>query len=392
MLSTNAKSPDLVDTSCNILITAKEKICLSKGQACNPDECPYAKAYYEKIQNILRLSLLNYTTFDAQTILAIAKEEEVCPFEFQLDLSLFCDVIVCDYNYMFDPMAYLRRYFDTDSKHYLALVDEAHNLVDRSREMYSARLNYETLKEAKKSSRGIKDRKLKNAFRRINKFFEKFIDLGSGEHIIEDLDSDDVKVLRNVFDSLQEVNKDDHKSITKETTNLILEINSFLKICELFNERYIYYVSIKKDDICITLYCLDSSKFLDEICQTLKATTFFSATFSPIEYYIKMLGGDAKEDPYLILPSPFPSQNLLLMVAPKVSVRYKNRDSSYNDVSEYVKSFVSSKIGNYFVYVPSYEYLDRLTSIIDLGDDIEVFIQDKDMSEEEKSNFLLNFM
>lgn len=375
----------------NILITAKEKICFSKGSACNPDECPFAKMYYDKIQNVLRMALLNYETFDYETIVGLAKEEEICPFEFQLDLSLFSDIIVCDYNYMFDPTAYLRRFFDTDATHNLVLIDEAHNLVDRSREMYSATLSLNTYLTAKKSSRGIKDKKLKNAFKKLNKFYSQFEELEEDNHLYDAPSDEDIKLLHNAFDNIQEASKEDHKSITKETTKLLLEINSFLKICELFNERYIYYVSATKDDIYVTLYCLDSSRFIASICQTTKASTFFSATFSPIDYYIQMLGGEPNSDPYLILPSPFPKENLLIMVAPKVSIRYKDREASYLDVANYVKSFVSSKIGNYFVYVPSYEYLDKLTGILDLGDDIETFIQGREMTEVEKTDFLRNF-
>ena len=375
----------------NILITAKEKICFSKGQACNPDECPFAKAYYDKIQNVLKLALLNYTTFDYQTIVSIAKEEGVCPFEFQLDLSLFSDVIICDYNYLFDPTAYLRRYFDTDAMHYLALIDEAHNMVDRSREMYSARLSHQTFLDAKKSSRGIKEKKIKNAFKKMAKFYEQYLHLEVGNHQLEEPSDTDLKYLHNAYDNIQEANKEDHKSVTKETTKLLLEINSFLKICELFSERYIYYVSVSDNDIVATLYCLDSSRFIASICQSIKATTFFSATLSPIDYYIQMLGGSPNSDPYLILPSPFPRENLLFMIAPRVSIRYKDRESSYDEVANYVKSFVSSKIGNYFVYVPSYEYLDRLTSMLDLNDDIEIFVQGKEMSEQDKTDFLLNF-
>ena len=292
---------------------------------------------------------------------------------------------------MFDPTAYLRRYFDTDSTHYLALIDEAHNLVDRSREMYSASLMLDTYNTAKKSSRGIKDKKLKNAFNKVKKFFAQFDELEEGNHLFDKPTDEDVKLLHNAFDNIQEASKEDHKSITKETTKLLLEINSFLKICELFNERYIYYVNVSNGEIKVTLYCLDSSRFIASICQTIKATTFFSATFSPIEYYIQMLGGEPHSDPYLILPSPFPKDNLLIMVAPKVSIRYKDREASYLDVANYVKSFVSSKIGNYFVYVPSYEYLDKLTSILDLGKEVETFVQGRDMSEIEKTDFLRNF-
>ena len=371
-----------------ILITAKEKICLSKGSSCNPDECPFARAYYNKIQSVLKVALLNYETFDYKTIIEIAKEYEICPFEFQLDLSLFSDVIVCDYNYMYDPNAYLRRYFDNDTSNTLALVDEAHNLVNRSREMYSARLDYNTYLEAKKSVRGNKDKKIKNALNKINKIYKELLELPDGYTTFDELNSLYLKYLRNALDNFHEASKEDHKSLTKECTNLLLEINLFLKIAELFNERYIHYLDKGRDHLYLVMYCLDSSRFIADITRQIKATVFFSATFSPIDYYMKTLGGNASLDPHIVLPSPFPKENLLLMIAPKVSVKYKNRESSLDDVIRYIKSFVSKKVGNYFIYVPSYEYLNRLLEKIDFDDNVELHIQNKEMTEQEKIDFL----
>ena len=140
----------------DIVITAKDKICFCKGSACNPDECPYAKGYYNKIQSVLKFSLLNDSTFGPEKIMQIARENEICPFEFELDLSLFCDVIICDYNYMFDPISYMQRYFAEDASYHLALVDEAHNLIDRSRDMYSSKISYKKYLEAKRSVRHSK--------------------------------------------------------------------------------------------------------------------------------------------------------------------------------------------------------------------------------------------
>ena len=145
----------------DILITAKDKICFCKDKECNPDECPFAKGYYNKIQNVIKQGLLSFDEFDYDTIVAMAKTYEVCPFELELDLSLFSDIIICDYNYVFDPISYMKRYFDEDSSHYLVLVDEAHNLVDRSRKMYSSSLMKSTYDAAKKSLRGNKNKKIK---------------------------------------------------------------------------------------------------------------------------------------------------------------------------------------------------------------------------------------
>lgn len=375
-----------------ILITAKEKICFCKGKSCNPDECPFTEHYYDKVVNVIRYALLSYSTFDYKTITHLAYENRLCPFELQLDLSLYCDIIVCDYNYMYDPTAYLHRYFDDDASHYLALVDEAHNLVDRSREMYSATLSFNTYKEMKKSIRGSEEKGFKNITRKLNKLFNEASSLEEGNTVFNEFSSDIYKTLRTTMDNLQEISKKNHKVITKEVTALSMEINSFLKMFDLFSERYIAYISNDKNDTCFHLFCKDASRFLMDINKSLKAVTCFSATMSPIEYYINTLGGEILTDPYLILPSPFDKNNLLLMIAPKVSIKYKNREASYPVVAEYIKAFTSKKTGNYFVYVPSYEYLAKLKENLKESRRINYYYQEKEMSEQDKEIFLSNFV
>ena len=375
-----------------IIITAKDKICFCKDKACNPEECPYARSYYNKIQNVLKYSLLNYSTFDLNTILEIAAYHEICPFEFQLDLSLFCDIIICDYNYMFDPNVYMRRYFDEDSSRFFALIDEAHNLVNRSREMYSASIKLSTLEEAKKSLRKLNEKKLKNYLRKLTNLFKEIEEqYEDGNHLLVDFTDEQYKVLSRFITNYQNYTKDIDYTLPNEVTDLFLEINLFMKISEFFNHRFIAYIKKDEEDTSMNFYCVDASKFIENRIKKVKATMFFSATMSPIEYYIDTLGGDKSLDPYIILPSPFPRSNLKLMIAPKVSVKYKNRESSYGIIAQYIKSFIKGKVGNYFIYTPSYEYLDNLLSNLDLGEEIDIFTQRRDMTDYEKVLFLENF-
>ena len=374
----------------DIVITAKEKICFCKDGACNPDECPFAKGYYSKIQGVLRYALMNYSTFNYDTIVNIAQENMVCPFELELDLSLFCDVIICDYNYLFDPLSFLKRYFDEDASHYLALVDEAHNLVDRSRDMYSASLSFKLLKEAKQSLRPVKSMRIKRHLSKIKDIFISLIDnYELGETLFDTLTMEQYKVFTAFSEAYTDVAKENHEDITKELTKFYLEVNRFLKLYELFDDD-IYRMFVRKidDDISINLFCLDASHFLTETTNQIKGVVYFSATLSPIEYYIDTLGGSS-DDGYLLLPSPFPQENFKLIVAPKVSIKYVNRESSYPLVAEYIKYFVTNKIGNYFIYSPSYEYMEKLKEYIDI--DADIFYQSRDMLEREKVMFLENF-
>lgn len=375
----------------DIVITAKDKICFCKEGACNPDECPFAKGYYSKIQGVLRYALMNYSTFDYETIVEIAQENMVCPFEFELDLSLFCDVIICDYNYLFDPLSFLKRYFDEDASHYLALVDEAHNLVDRSRDMYSSSLSFSQVKEAKQSLKPVKTAKLKKHLSKIKDIFAALVDnYEYGETLFDTLTMEQYKTFTAFVEAYTDVAKDNHEDITKELTNFYLEVNRFMRLYELFDsDIYRMYVRKTEADISINLFCLDPSSFLKQTVDDIKGAVFFSATLSPIEYYVDTLGGSS-DDGYLLLPSPFPQDNFKLIVAPKVSIKYVNRESSYPLVAEYIKYFVTNKVGNYFIYSPSYEYMEKLKEFIDI--DADIFYQSRDMLEREKVMFLDNFL
>lgn len=375
----------------DIVITAKEKICFCKGKSCNPDECPYAKGYYNKIQAVLKYTLLNYDVFDYQTITKVALENEICPFEFELDLSLFSDIIICDYNYMFDPLTYMKRYFDDDTNHFLVLIDEAHNLTDRSRDMYSASISYRKYLEAKKAVKHSKHVKLKKAQSKINKMF---LDLKEnyevGETIVDDFSLEIYKTLTYFYNVCQDINKNEHKEMKKELLDFYLEINRFLKIAEFYSDNYISYISHRNGNIELKLFCLDASKFIARMLNRVKGSILFSATLQPLDYFLDTLGGDKVLDPTLLLPSPFPINNLKILVAPNVSIKYKNRENTYQEVADYISHFVKNKIGNYFIYSPSYEYLKRLLDFIDIKD-ADIYVQEKDMSEQEKETFLLNF-
>ena len=333
--------------------------------------------------------MLNYDDFDLSLITKIAYDNQICPFEYELDLSLFMDVIVCDYNYMFDPISYMKRYFDEDSSHYLALVDEAHNLIDRSRDMYSASLSYQMFKDARKSVRHSKLHKLKLAMSKMNKMFKEYLEVEGGNHIVEEFNLYIYKTISSFITTMQDINKNENKEMSKELLEFYLEVNRFNKMLEFVNSNYLLFYEKKGNDVTLRVNCLDASGFLNASLSSIKSAVIFSATLSPMEYYVNTLGGK-NSDANLVLPSPFPKENLKIIIAPNVSIRYKNRDSSYQKVADYIKAFVKNKVGNYFVFLPSYEYLHNLMPYIDI-DDALIFEQNKEMSDEEKEIFLNNF-
>ena len=292
---------------------------------------------------------------------------------------------------MFDPISYMQRYFAEDASCHLALVDEAHNLIDRSRDMYSSKISYKKYLEAKKSVRHSKLAKLKRAFAKINKFFREIVEgVDDGITILENYPDKIYSTIGSFINACQDINKNEHKEMTKELLDFYLDLNEFYKLSDFYSDKYILYLDVLKPAVDIHLFCLDASSFLARTIAKVKGVVLFSATLQPIKYYIDTLGGSKTDDSYLILPSPFPRDNLKVLVAPKVSVKYKDRDKSYQEVANYIKNFVKNKVGNYFIYSPSYEYLEKLLEHIDI-EDAEIHYQNKDMSEEERRDFLLNF-
>ena len=379
-------------TISSVILMSKEKICFCKDKACNPDECIYAKGYYNKIKDVIKESLIRYEDFDNETIVSIANKHSICPFELELDLSLYSDIIICDYNYVYDPTAYLKRYFDEDSTHHIVLVDEAHNLVERSKDMFSAELKKSTLEKAKKAQRHISNKKIKNILAKIGKMFDEYdSSLEYGQTKIDDLSEEGYKIINRFVTVYQEVNKENNKDVSKELTELFIEVNKFLKISELISERYLIYIDKSETDLILKFYCLDASRFIKEKNRMVNSSVMFSATLSPIDYYIDLLGGDKTNSPSLSLNSPFPKENLKLLIAPKISTRYKNRDKTYQDVANYILAFINAKKGNYFIYLPSYEYLDNLLKVIEFPKNVDVHIQNKEMSESEKEEFISSF-
>ena len=391
------KCMDIIDNKSGnisyITITAKDKICLCKGKSCNPDECPYAKGYYSKVANVIRYALLNHHRFDYKAIINLAEEFVVCPFELSLDLSLYIDIVICDYNYIFDPISYLKRYMDETRESYLLLVDEAHNLVDRSRAMYSESIKESDFINVKKSLRKKSFKRLKANFAKLTKRFNALKEEYKGEYnIIDHIDELTYRVLDRFTEIMTEINKTESKEESEELKDFYFNVSRFLKIYELYNDSFILYLERRNDDFIINLVCLDASKFVKGIASSVKGVTYFSATLSPIDYYVQTLGGERHLEPVLSLPSPFPKENLKIYTCPKVSVKYRNRNQTYKMVGEYIKTFIEGKIGNYLIYLPSYEYLDNLLKEIELPLNADVISQVRDMDELDKEAFLSHFV
>ena len=312
-----------------------------------------------------------------------------------LDLSLWCDVIICDYNYAFDPRAKLKRFFEDDVDKNILLVDEGHNLVDRSRSMYSAEIYKEKILSASKAVKG----KAPNLYKCLNSINKYLIELRKELQEVEvssiykkEQYKDLTKLLRIFISECDEylvkaVNTEGYEEIR----DLYFEIRSFIAISEIYSEKeYVTLVELNKNDVKVKLFCVNPSKNLSKIIQEAHSTTIFSATLTPIKYYIDVLGGDDKSY-RMKLPSPFKKENLKVYSNP-LNMRFSQRDNNIDKLCQLINRFKEEEVGNYMVFLPSYQYLDKLYSrYCELYGDKNTICQKEVLREEERVEFLNNF-
>lgn len=395
----------------NVTLTAKEKICflkqgidpeLPQEVECNPAACPYAKGHYDRINECLYNLISSEDSLTRTVIEEYALEYKVCPFELALDVSLFADCIIGDYNYVFDPRAYLRRFFGEGREgDYLFLVDEAHNLVDRGREMYSAVLVKEELLACK---RACVDAQPKIA-KLIDKCNSQMLTLkrehGGGLQIqvpyvrtnIEELIIAVERLFNRISDYLAD-NKDGEGH--DEILDLYFTLSSFLEIYDLLDDKYLIYTDFNDNgDFFVKLFCVDPSTRLQVCMDRARASVLFSATLLPIQYYKSLLGG-IKEDYEVYAQSVFDPKNRLLLQAKDVSSKYSDRGpAQYKRMAKYIHDIASGKNGNYMVFAPSYNYMyDVYETYVDLyfeEERVEVICQSNQMRESDKEAFLERF-
>lgn len=386
----------------SVLITAKEKICPMDETRCDPEYCPYAKGHYDRINDAMYDCLVNEDNITRDVLLSYADKHMVCPFEMGLDVSLYVDGIICDYNYVFDPRVRLRRYFGEGAKgEFVFLTDEAHNLVERASAMYSACIYKEDFLKMRKLLMPFNSKicKLLAGCNKELLEIKKMCESEKGYVIVSDIDSLYLKLLRlhAHLESFMEESKEINalKPHKDEILEFYFQINQFLNIYELMDESYeIYGEQVDSSSFMLKLYCIHPANNLSECIEKGNATIFFSATMLPINYYKELLHND-EEDAAIYIPSPFPKKNRQIMVGNDVSSRYKLRTPAmYEKIAKYIDIMVHGKQGNYMAFFPSYKMMNDVYECgcaIGLFGDIEVIVQDSHLSEQERDEFISRF-
>lgn len=379
-----------------VTITAKEKLCFLETPECNPDACPYAKGHFDRVGDAVYDVIHKESGITREAVLRYAQQYKVCPFEFCLDISNWVDSIICDYNYVFDPNVRLKRYFsEGNSGDYLFLVDEAHNLVPRAREMYSAVVYKEDFLLIKKIIRPM-DQKIARMLERCNKELlemkrecERYCLLSDIRYFMTEIMS-----LFGELEKFMEINKE------FGDRDLVLDfyfcLRDLLYVYDLLDENYRIYTELLPDGrFMLRLFCVNPARNLKECLDKGKSTVFFSATLLPVQYYKELLSGD-QEEYAVYAQSPFDQEKRLLMIASDVSSRYTRRNrKEYRKIVEYMRKIVSAHKGNYIVFLPSYQYLKAVESILEETEGLELefsyMSQASHMSEQDREEFLEEF-
>ncbi len=391
-----------------LTLTAKEKICMCGQPECNQDDCPYAKGHYDRINDAL-YELLTFDDYTREQLVAHAQKWMVCPFELGLDLSLWADAIICDYNYVFDPQARLKRFFADEAKgEYIFLIDEAHNLVDRAREMYSATLVKEDFLEVRqllapvsqKAARalGICNRQMlpwKRAcenYTILSDISAFSIAVGNAAACLQTLLEDRESPL-NRSSETSLIPPEQLRAVRKKVLEFFFSLRTFLAIYEEMDDSYQTYVQQNEDGrFQVKLYCIHTAGKLGECLKQGRAAVLFSATLLPICYYMEMLSG--KETDYAIYAhSPFDPRKKKVLVCADVSSRYKRRgEGEYRRMAEYIFLAQKAKPGNYLVFFPSHRMLGEVRQLFsEMHPDVRVLAQNAHMDEGEREAFLREF-
>lgn len=373
-------------------LTAKEKICFCEKAECNPDACPYAKGHFDRVNDAVYEMITTMEEMSRENIETQAKKHKVCPFEMGLDVSLWVDAIICDYNYVFDPNAHLKRFFSEGKKgEYLFLIDEAHNLVERGREMYSAVLYKEEFLQMKKAVR-YESVKLTRQLAGCNQMLlemkrecQTYKEYNSISHFA-------LKLL-NVMNGLQKL-LEEKEQVDEEVLEFYFHVRNFLNIYEEVDENYVIYTELEEGgDFKLKLFCVNPAVKLQNFLSQGNSTVFFSATLLPIRYYKRLLS--VETDDYAVYAhSPFKEANRLLVLGQDVSTKYTRRGyEMYERFAIYIKNVMQAKPGNYLVFFPSYRFMEEVRETFERyrTEEMCCMIQEQKMNEQDREAFLQEF-
>lgn len=380
-----------------ITLTAKEKICFCEETNCNPDDCPYAKGHFDRVNDAVYELLTEADVMSREVLEAQARKHKVCPFEMALDVSTWVDGVICDYNYVFDPDAQLKRFFAEGSAgEYLFLIDEAHNLVERGRQMYSAEVCKEDFLAVKKLVKGEAPRFAKR-LEACNKILLTMKKECENYKVLDHVSHLGIQLMNVMTEADQYLEECADKEVRETVLDFYFQVRSFLNIYDCLDENYVTYTEYQEDGrFLLKLFCVNPAANLQKCLDKGNSAIFFSATLLPIQYYKKLLSTE-KDNYAIYIDSSFDTEKRLLMNGVDVSTRYTMRSKEmYHRYAEYIFRTVKVKMGNYLIFFPSYRFMEDVYRefarlLAEKEEEMDLVIQQQHMDEEERENFLRAF-
>ncbi|OZM56157.1 ATP-dependent helicase [Lottiidibacillus patelloidae] len=375
----------------SVTITAKEKACINEKMLCQSETCPFANGHFDRINAAILDILKSETIMVREVIEKYARKHRVCPFEFSLDLAYIVDVVICDYNYIFDPRVSLKRQYEEQKKKTAILIDEAHQLVDRGRDMYSAELNLSLFQQIQQAYKSINNN-LYEVVCEIVYYFELLKrEAGKEKNLsYKEMQEEIITLVDSfVFIAEQELSLNGTGQEGEALLQGYFSALGFLRVAPLYDERFITYVEVEEEDIKIKMFCIDPSHLLQKMAKGFHSKIFFSATMSPFLYYQEMLG--ISNDNYAVsINSPFTADQAKVYIQP-ISTRFKDRDLTKLDLVNMLIKETRVK-GNYLIFFPSYHYLSEVYSeFVSLAPEVETIVQHSSMTELEREDFIASY-
>lgn len=410
----------------SLSLRAKEQMCLSPSHFCDMRVCPFAIRYHDHLRDAVIKSYESRRLLP-EDVLALGREFSLCPFELSLSLLPTVDAVICDYNYLFNPRVRLHGWLDQPGQSYTLLVDEAHNLARRSREMFSAVLSRSeigTLLEVMAGHRtepGNQRRLNGQVCASLNRLagqmdrFRPLFEAGTpreDHELVREL-AGCHPVLRDQFLAtrftpsplLEAVSSaadlltrylSDYPEFEGRRSMMVpyFDLSFFVRVAErYYNDSYITsWRPSGEGDLHVTLLALDASDHLTEVYSDRSPVIFFSATLAPLPYYLALLDARSATDKpeVLRLPSPFPKERRLVICYEAHSVRYADRSRTVGDIAGLIRDTALLRKGHYLVFSPSFAYQRQLVRCLsEFQDDrIDFLVQPGGMTEQQKENYL----
>ena len=382
-----------------VYLRAAEKMCANKIFFCHEAFCPYIAGYRDRLleSNLLAV-LLKHRSIRPEMTYEAAVERTLCPFEVSLDVSLSADLIVGDYNYVFDPGVYLRRLFARkDFSDWILIIDEAHNLYDRGMAYLSPeiqRKKVESLIRLYEDKTGKVYIKLSQAIKEILRLLDSLeleghIHFAGQQYFRVDLNTkqwEEAFLLYEAAFVRYLIHKVKKRILLMEdpAENLYYALRRFVQIARLKERAFVPFYDAAG---ILKIQCCDPSGYLGRRIEGFHSVIAMSATLDPMPFYLDVLGFDPARSDGLQLDSPFPTENRKVIIVPGVSTRYKDRMQNYPKIAEIIKKTVRLKRGNYLVFVPSYDFIQHVNLF--LGDlQMKKILQKPSMKESDRERVL----